>query len=203
MYTGNILLFWYAATCYLLKITRWCNWMYVHLVRLCGIRQTWFWMINRLYYIGRGITGKIFGGWGGQSHFSRFFPAWFLAFPGRNFNFGRPLKSFSRFLKVKRKRKKVPQLFSVIFTIKFMIFPFFPHFLPCLFHFSSVSSTFPFFFTFFFSCLIFSNLPPKISLVESLWGALCPLPPFYATVYMVISQSPVSMFFGVSLCTIL
>ena len=90
----------------------------------------------------RGVTGKCFGGGGGKvtfpdifsvcSHFYKFFPGVILAFSRWKFPFWSP------------------QLFSVIFYLRFLIFllPFyffqiFPNFHPYFFHFSSFSSTFP------------------------------------------------------------
>ena len=53
-----------------------------------------------------GVTGKFF--WGSKVTYPDFFPALFKPFPGENFHFGRPKKSFTGFLKVKSKKKKGP-----------------------------------------------------------------------------------------------
>ena len=75
---------------------------------------------------------------------------------------------------------KGPQLFSVLFTIKFVISPlsFFQLFLISLLVFS-IFPHFPLHFPFFylFSLPQFSPFVTKNLPVQSLWGALCPLPP--------------------------
>ena len=152
------------------------------------------------------LQGNFSGGGGGwQSHFSRFFPLRdFSFFPVEISILVDPeiFQWFTESEKQKRKKKSsAPQLYFVLFPL-YSALPFsplfcsfspyiippslsiflkiFPHFPPPLFHFSSFSSTFPSFLP--FSLPHFSRLFSKNFPVESLWGALCPLPPAcYAT----------------------
>ena len=121
-----------------------------------------------------GITGK-FGG-GGVGAKSRFL---ILAFPGRNFHFGRPWRSFRFQWFPKSKKQKQNQLWWVLFPLIFLI-----HFPPLIifFKFSSFSSFFLpfcpiFFYDFpFFSLPHFSRLVAKNVQVEMAQGVFTRLP---------------------------
>ena len=112
------------------------------------------------------VTRKFF--WGGQSHFSWFFPGVKCFFPVENFHFGRPKTNCSGFEKWEEQGKKRKKKRS---SPHFVIFP------PSIFNFTifllffSIVTPFP-----FFPCLLFPGRSAEISWSEvCLWGALCPL----------------------------